>query len=83
MSAGEVDSRSVPPGQPRTGMEVVGSDIVEVGRVKEVRGEDFLVDRPLHRDVYVPHTVVRNVTSHRVVLAVPAAQVDRMGWHKP
>ena len=83
MSAGGVDSWSVLPGQLRTGMEVIGSDIVDVGRVKEVHADDFLVDRPLHRDIYVPHTAVRNVTNHRVVLAVPAVEVDRMGWRKP
>src|ERR1041384_1671359 len=41
-------------GQIRPGMEVVGRDGDHVGEVKEVRASDFLVDRSLARDVYIP-----------------------------
>ena len=65
------------------GMRVVGADGDDVGKVKEVRAGDFLVDRSMQRDVYVPFDAVRNVTGDAVALAVPAGQVDNMGWANP
>ena len=64
-------------------MEVVGADDQPVGRVKEVRDGDFLVDRPSARDVYVPLDAVTDVASNRVRLNVQAHEVDDMGWPKP
>lgn len=83
MSGGEADLRSLQPGHPQVGMEVVGSDIIAVGQVREVREGDFLVGRPLHRDIYVPYDAVRNVTRNRVVLVVGADQVDSTDWASP
>lgn len=69
------------------GMEVFGSDGVSVGLVKEVRGEDFLVDRTMRRDVYVPLEAVQGVATdvapERVILGVSAEQVGEMGWAEP
>ncbi len=69
--------------QIRVGMDVVGSDADNVGRVKEVRDTDFLVDRTMQRDVYIPFSAVRNVTGDRIALNIPAGQVDNMGWMSP
>ncbi len=75
-------------GQVQPGMEVVGIDGIAVGTVKQVREADFLVNRPLARDVYVPLAFVET-TGHRsesarggptqptqVVLTIRAEQVD-------
>lgn len=67
----------------REGMTVVGADDKPIGRVKEVRSDDFLVDRSLQRDVYVPFSAVRGFAGDRIVLDVTAGQVDSMGWPNP
>jgi hypothetical protein len=40
-------------------MVVLGADAEVIGRVKQVGAEDFLVDRELQTDVYVPFATVR------------------------
>jgi sporulation protein YlmC with PRC-barrel domain len=65
------------------GMEVVGADGTQVGRLKEMRLADILVDRPLKRDVYVPFTAIQGVRGDTIVLTIPAAQVDQMDWPQP
>jgi hypothetical protein len=69
--------------QLRDGMHVVGLDGEQVGRVKEVRGEEFLIDRPMGRGVFVPTRFVQSTVNDQVVLTVPAHQVDGMGWRSP
>ena len=70
-------------GQVQVGTEVYGSDGDYVGSVKEARERDLLVDRRMRRDVYVPFDAVQSVAGGRVVLAIPAEQVDEMGWANP
>ena len=65
------------------GMRVVGSDGDDVGRVKECRESDFLVDRSMQRDIYVPYSAVQDISDDTVALNIPADQVDEMGWAKP
>ncbi len=65
------------------GMEVIGSDMKSVGRVRDVRDNDFHVDIPMQRDIYVPFTAIQNVEGDRVVLTIPASQVNDMNWPKP
>ena len=75
---------SVDPEWVRPGMEVVGVDGELVGSVKAVRGPDFLVDRPLARDVYVPIGAIQAIVGEtaneagrqRIILTIPA---DRVG----
>lgn len=69
--------------QLQLGMEVVGQDIGHIGTVKEIRDEDFLVDRKMKRDVYVPFNAIQNVDDGRATLIIPAEQVDTMGWQRP
>jgi hypothetical protein len=69
--------------QVRVGMDVVGSDGKSVGRVKEVRNTDFLVDRPLARDVYVPFEACQSISAERIVLTIPAGEVNNQGWANP
>jgi hypothetical protein len=67
----------------REGMVVVGSDGSAVGEVKQVRDEDFLVNRSLERDVYVPLDAVREVLEDLVVLNIRGDEVDGMHWPVP
>lgn len=82
----------VGPSQIRIGMDVLGRDGSPVGTVKEVRQDDFLVDRPLARDVYVPFSFVLATETEwerirggptgptEVVLTISAAHVDEQHW---
>ena len=63
-------------------MEVMGMDGSSVGHVKEVRDAEFVIDRPMHRNMRVPYNAVQEVREGRVVLNVPANKVDGVGWKK-
>ena len=67
----------------REAMDVVGSDGVMVGRVKETRSNDFLVDRSMQRDLYVPFSAIQTVDGDRVMLNIAARDLDRQGWQTP
>jgi len=69
--------------QVTTGMKVIGSDGKEIGTVKEVRATDFLCNRSMARDVYIPFAAVQNVTENRINLNVPSDQIDHQGWANP
>src|SRR3982074_2691898 len=56
---GEVlKANTLGPDQVRLGMEVMSINGHSLGKVKEVRANDFLLDRPLARDLYVPYSFV-------------------------
>jgi hypothetical protein len=76
----------------RLGMDVVSVDGELIGRVKGVRKGDFLINRPVARDLWVPFACVVEVVEEggtsragppepsEVVLNVSAAHVDLQGW---
>lgn len=68
--------------QLREGMEVIGSEGKVVGRVKEIRRRDFLVDRDIARDVYIPFEAVSSVGA-QILLNIGADAVDDQDWEKP
>ena|SRR5947208_934985 len=80
------------PDQIQVGMDVMSVNGRHVGKVKEVRAEDFLLDRPLARDLYVPYTSVLaaedyggtfrrgRVPPTEVVLSVADGHLDDQGW---
>ena len=68
--------------QIRVGMKVLGSDDQEVGKVKEVRSQDFLVDRPMARDVYVPFDAC-DISDEQIRLHIGAYDVDEQNWPVP
>jgi hypothetical protein len=82
-SAGDTGGRA----EVRVGMEVVGFDGESVGLVKEVRANDFLLDRVMRRDLYVPlsavERVVLDVVPEQVVLNVRGADVAVADWESP
>ncbi len=66
------------------GMEVVGTDEQPVGRVRHVMPSDFLlVQRMGQPDLYVPFDFIRDVTSGRAVLTIPADLAAKMDWIAP
>jgi ferritin-like metal-binding protein YciE len=69
--------------QIRPGMQVVGSDMENVGQVKDVRDNDFLIDIPMRRDVYAPLDAIQSTDGSRVVLNIPASNVGNMNWPNP
>lgn len=68
--------------QIRPGMEVIGRDGGVVGEVKEVRSNNFLVDRSMARDVYIPFNACQ-MGSGQIRLNVRADEVDNQGWEMP
>ena len=83
------------PDQVRVGMDVMSINGHPVGKVKEVRAEDFLLDRPLARALYVPFSFVLATEDYggsfrrgrteptEVVLSVSEEHLDNQGWHHP
>ncbi len=69
--------------QVRGGMSVMGADGDHIGEVKDLRADDFLVNRPRARDVYVPFKFVDNVVGEQILLRIPADVVDNMDWPSP
>jgi ferritin-like metal-binding protein YciE len=69
--------------QVQEGMQIVGSDMGNIGFVREVREDDFLADIPMHRDLYVPFSAIQNVDAERVILNIPGDQIYDMDWPKP
>lgn len=69
--------------QVRKEMEVFGADMMPLGKVGDVRQEDFLVDRTSDSNVYVPFSMVREVKGNQVILNVTAAEVNIMSWRSP
>lgn len=64
------------------GMEVVTLDQELLGQVKAQRSTDFLLDRSMKRDLYVPLGSVEAVEGGRVRLTVTSAQVEELDWPK-
>jgi hypothetical protein len=80
--------RSTEPGQgpqtlaqlQATGAEVVGSDGERLGNLEEVDDADFLVGRTLRRNLRLPVSRVREITSeNKIVLDLPTAEAKELG----
>ena len=77
--------------QLEVGMEVKTLDGHSVGKIKEIGATEFLVNRPLARDLWVPFSAILATEDYTgnfrgpvqltdVVLEVSSAHVDRQGW---
>lgn len=67
----------------RPGMDVYGSDQKLVGQVKELRRDDFKLDRSLAPDMYVPLSEVSQVQGDHVILNLTAEETRNLEWHEP
>lgn len=70
------------PAQVSAGMDVLGSDMRPVGIVQEVREHDFLTMEAMG-GIYIPFDVVRSLADDKVVLNIPAGDVDLQSWPRP
>jgi hypothetical protein len=89
---GEILKASSPgPDQIRVGMIVTSLDGERIGEVKEVGQGEFLLDRPMARNLWVPFSAVLSTSDYtgnvrgpvqpdRVVLEVGHSHVNEMGW---
>ena len=82
-SSGTGNQQMNPASQLQEGMQVVGSDMGVVGRVQNIRENDFRIDIPMQRDVYAPFNAIQTVNADQVVLNTPASQIKDMNWPKP
>ena len=71
------------PSPPAIGAHVFDAFGEPAGRVKGVRDRDFLLGRPLARDVYVPLSAIRWPGRQSLRIGVPNAQLGAMGWERP
>jgi hypothetical protein len=78
-------------GQIEIGMQVRSMDGQQIGKVKEIHADEFLVDRPMARDLWVPLSAIfatEDYTSNfrgpvqptAIVLNVSSAHVNGQGW---
>lgn len=66
-------------------MDVYTSDAVLVGKIKQVREHDMLIDRKHGRDVFIPFTFVDRVfdTERRVHLTLTDEAYGDYDWEHP
>jgi len=67
----------------REGMEVVSSDGDNLGTVKQARQSDFLLDRSMSFDVFVPFDLVASTDANRVTLSVTKDDLGSMNLQRP
>lgn len=89
---GEILKASAPgPAQVEVGMEVSTVDGHVIGTIKQIHQDEFLVDRRLARDLWIPFRAVLAAEDYspnvrgpvrpdKVVLAVSNAHLDSQGW---
>ncbi len=65
-----------------TGLPVVDREGKSIGRIKEVRRTDFLLSRPLARDIYVPYFSCE-YDGIQVTVNVLADEIAHQGWAMP
>lgn len=62
--------------QLHVGMEVAVTGGAPVGRVAEVRDEEFRVERPGQMDVWVPYEAIRALLGTQLVVDASADEID-------
>ncbi|HET7772019.1 MAG TPA: hypothetical protein VFN74_24820 [Chloroflexota bacterium] len=67
----------------QVGMDVFASDGPQIGVIKHKRARDFLVARPLKRDLYVPNTSVARADKAAVHLSVASGDSAMDTWTRP
>src|SRR5437762_959977 len=91
---GEILKASAPGArQVHVGMDVISIDGQRIGKIKEIHQDEFLVDRPFARDLWVPFKFMLAAEDYSsnfhgpvepasVVLMVSGAHVDSQGWRQ-
>lgn len=73
-------ANGVGPDTVQAGMAVLSQVGEPIGKVNQVRADDFLLDRPNARALYVPFHACHSVEAGRLTLAVSGAQLEAQGW---
>ena len=69
--------------QAKVGLRVLTSDGADLGTVKQIEAERFLIDRSLARDMWMPATYVDHVGGDAVILQLTEREVGTMAWEHP
>ncbi len=69
--------------RPRVGMEVFAAKGKRIGQVKKIEEHDFLVNRRLQRDLYLPFSTIERIDGDRVILKVTEFQLDYLSSMSP
>jgi hypothetical protein len=88
---GEILKASSPgASQVQVGMQVTSLNGVALGTVKEVREQEFLLNRPMARDLWVPFSAVLSTEDYgtfhgpvqdaSVVLEIGSGHIDEQHW---
>lgn len=62
------------------GERVVGSMGGEIGTIKDIHDDDFVINRVNASQVHVPYTAILDTTDDQVRLNITANQIDRQNW---
>lgn len=60
-------------------MEVFDRNMASIGQVRDIRENDFQLDRRTGMDIFVPFDAIDRI-DNRVVLNIEEDRMDRMGW---
>lgn len=80
--AAATSAPSAEPSRFQEGMDVIDVKGNFIGRIKAVRENDFLVDRSMARDLYIPNSTVKSA-ENQIVLNVDEDQLQSMELPKP
>lgn len=64
----------------RQGERVVGIHGNDLGTIKEIHAQDFVLDRTVAPDVHVPFSAIQENTGNLVKINVTSDQIDKQGW---
>jgi hypothetical protein len=80
-TSGERTTSTIGRSNVRVEMGVIAANGDNLGQVKEVRANDFLLDRSMKRDIYIPFNLVRSATTDNLFLSVSEDELDKMDLH--
>jgi len=63
----------------REGMRVLGKNGEQLGQIRQIRDNDFILDRADGRNVVVPFSAV-HTTNGEARLNAPAGEIENQGW---
>ena len=69
--------------QLHVGMDVIAMNGERVGRIKEIKEHDFLVDRPKRRDLYLPFSTIERVEDNQVILRMTEFELNYIASESP
>lgn len=65
------------------GMDVIAMNGECVGTIKEIKEEDFRVDRPRRRDLSLPFSAIERVEDNQVILRMTEFELNYIASENP